>query len=257
MGPGARPQQGQGCREGGPAAPQCCCASVSPAIKVLPAASGNTTGSFTGSRPAPRLTRPAGWEQDASTAFKPAHPGAPAQLPANPPHPLAQGRGCLAAGLQAPHSSSRSSLQAPAGQLRSLFVPCQPGQRPRKPTLGTPGQGNPSSCPHPAPAQGSPCQSILPLEAVQPNPTAPAKRLGAEPRRCSAIPTLLGQWVHSPPHARLAAWHRDPPFHHAAVSIHKKCDDPSAGSRQVEAGSCLPSASPDSTPRGLIPACKY
>lgn len=78
-------------------------------------------------------------------------------------------------------------------------MPRQPSQRPRKPTLGTPGQGNPSSCLHPALAQGSLCQSILPLESVQPNPTAPAKRLGAEPRRCSAIPTVLGRWVCSPP----------------------------------------------------------
>lgn len=58
-----------------------------------------------------------GWERDASAAFKPAHPGAPAQLladPAKSPHPLAQGRGHLAARLQAPLSSSRSLLQAPA-----------------------------------------------------------------------------------------------------------------------------------------------
>lgn len=182
--------------------------------------------------PAPRLTRPAG---STVTALLPNLPCQQLRHSSQGPTPAPGTGGTVLGGRMASVPRyCHSLLQAPASSGTRLCL-----KSPVK-ALVNPLWGISSPCLHPSPAQGSPNLSILPLEA-QPNPAAPTNRLGAELWGCSAIPRFLGG---IPPHSQ------------PAIPTHSRSEDPSAGSRQVEAGSCLP-WQPRQAPRGLIPACKY
>lgn len=202
-------------------------ASVSPDMKALLAAGRNAAGSFPGRHPAPRLTPPGARRQ---RCFQTGPSGSCGTAPAHPPHALAQGRGHPVTGMQA----SPSLLQAPTG----LLVPQEPSQK----AFGNPPCGAPASIPH--------CHRA---------PHVRASSIQLLPSGMLGHPQALKEGSLSTPVQ--AAQHRNPPCCppccSTAISIHYGSDDPSAGSRQVEAGSCLPCASPDSAPRGLIPACKY
>lgn len=209
------------------------CASVSPAVPQFPltfqpcGCRQDHHGQFHQSLPSP-TAHPAHWEHGDSSASQPALPGAPAQLPG-----AGTGQRALAVPMASIPLYCPSLLQAPASSGTHLCLKSQV-----KALLN-------SLCDIPSPAS-TPPQHRAPQTSESPSGSSAQPCCSHKPAGCRVVGML------SPPQFFLGG----SPHSQPAIPIHLRSEDPSAGSRQVGAGSCLP-CQPRQAPRGLIPACKY